>query len=145
MRKTTRYLVLIVFVLGVIFLGLWFLQQSDFNKPKNNAPIFLENKINDNKPEQIKISIIVGKLKLTPTVLSGTSLYDVLMSEKNNGNLVLVGKESPGLGFFVTEIGDLKSTDKKFVVYDINGQSATVGISSYYPKDGDVIEWKYTE
>jgi hypothetical protein len=149
MRKTTRYLAIIVFVLVILFLGLALVKQNYFVvlKNKNNVTTTLEKKSETAKeqPAQIKISIKVDKLILQPTVSSGTSLYDALMNEKNSNNLILNGKTSPGLGFFVTKIGDLKSTDKKFIVYYINGESATVGISSYFPKDGDVIEWKYAE
>lgn len=149
MRKTSSYVGIGVLFLVVLLSGFLILRQNYFvdQAGKNNTTVVVEKKSEPAKDQvaPVKISIIIDKLVLNPTVSSGTSLYDILINEKNNSNLNLVGKTSPGLGFFVTEIGSLKSTDTKYIVYYINGESAMVGISSYFPKDGDVIEWKYTD
>ena len=68
--------------------------------------------------------------------------YDALIKQKNAGKITLSGKNYPGLGFFVTNIGPLHSGGGKNLLYYINGKEATVGVSSYTLKDNDVIEWK---
>jgi len=89
------------------------------------------------KESQIADSII-APVQFTPN----TFLYDALVREKDKGNIDFSGKNYPGLGFFVTDIGTLHSGNGKNLIYYINGKEATVGVSSYALKDGDVIEWK---
>ncbi len=68
--------------------------------------------------------------------------YDALVQAKNAGKLEFSGKNYPGLGFFVTDIGTLHSGNGKSLIYYINGKESAVGVSSYTLKDGDIIEWK---
>src|SRR3989344_4658193 len=89
------------------------------------------------KESQISDSLIVP-VEFTPS----TFLYDALLQEKNKGKIDFSGKNYPGLGFFVTDIGTLHSGKGKNLIYYINSKEATVGVSSYALKDGDVIEWK---
>jgi len=89
------------------------------------------------KENQISDSII-SPVEFT----SNTILYDALVREKNEGRINFSGKNYPGLGFFVTDIGSLHAGMGKNLIYYINGKEATVGVSSYTLKDGDVIEWK---
>ena len=81
---------------------------------------------------------IVSPVKFAPNVL----LYDALVQEEKEGRIDFSGKMYPNLGFFVTDIGTLHSGNGKNLIYYINGKEATVGVSSYTLKDGDVIEWK---
>lgn len=81
---------------------------------------------------------IVAPVKFTPN----TTLYDALVQAKNTGAITFFGKNYPGLGFFVTDIGTLHSGNGKNLIYYINGKEATVGVSSYRLKDGDIIKWK---
>ena len=71
-----------------------------------------------------------------------TFFYDALMEASNAGNLTFEGKNYPGLGFFITDIGPLHSGNGKYLLYYINGKEATVGVSAYKLKNGDIIEWK---
>lgn len=54
-------------------------------------------------------------------------------------------KEYSGLGTLVTRIGELENgEDGKYWQYWVNGEYAKIGSSSYIPKVGDLIEWKFT-
>ena len=55
------------------------------------------------------------------------------------------GKEYPTLGYFVEEINGIENNNKtgEYWIYYVNDQSAQTGISNYYLKEGDIIEWKY--
>lgn len=91
---------------------------------------------------QISISLIAGGQTTFIATYSGTSLYEALTAARQNGQISLSGKNYPGLGFFVTQINSLQSGNGKYLFYYINSEEASVGVSSYKPKDGDVIEWK---
>ncbi|MFZ3012010.1 MAG: DUF4430 domain-containing protein [Minisyncoccia bacterium] len=89
-----------------------------------------------------KITIIAGEEKVSLFVSTNTLFYDALVEAKNKGTLIFSGKNYSGMGFFVTNIGTLHAGDGKDLLYYVNGKEATVGVSSYVLKDGDVLEWK---
>lgn len=90
----------------------------------------------------ISVALTAGdtNVELSPT--AGMTLYDALVEAKENGALSFSGKEYSGLGFFVSDIGTLHQTAGTNMIYYINSKEASVGVSAYILKDGDVIEWK---
>ena len=90
----------------------------------------------------ISITVIAGNktLHLEPQI--DMSLYDVLVLAKDAGQIIFSGKNYSGLGFFVTDIGSLHSGNGKNLFYYVNNKEASVGVSSYLLKDGNIIEWK---
>ena len=93
-------------------------------------------------PDSRSATVIAGEANAILSFDDGDTFYDALMEARNEGKLQFSGKNYPGLGFFVTEIGSLRSGDGKYLLYYINGKEATVGVSLYRLMDGDVIEWK---
>jgi len=89
-----------------------------------------------------KVTVIFGEEKITLSTPANTTFYDALMKAKNSGAITFSGKNYPSLGFFLTDIGALHSGDGKDLLYYINGKEATVGVSSYILKNGDILEWK---
>lgn len=81
-------------------------------------------------------TLVIGDIYIKIPI--GATLYEVMESI----NVPFEGREYPGFGFFVTKIGILESSNGKHLMYFINNKEASVGVSSYIPKDGDVIEWK---
>jgi len=63
----------------------------------------------------------------------------------SNQPFLFSGKEYPTLGYFVEKINEKQNNNKtgEYWIYYVNNQSAQTGISNYYLKEGDVIEWKY--
>ena len=88
------------------------------------------------------ISFEAGTVHFPLTFHAGETLYEAMIEAKNVGTLSFSGKEYPGLGFFVTSIGSLTEGNGKNLMYFINGKEASVGISTYVPKNGDTIIWK---
>ena len=86
----------------------------------------------------IRYGIASAQLSFSP----GAKLYDVLLQAKKEGALSFSGENYPGLGFLVTDIGSLHQGGGKYLIYYVNGQQASVGVSAYPLKDGDVVEWK---
>jgi len=160
MKKKFRYIILIVYLV-IIFVLIFLVIKNNFLYKKIPVTPVLENnkittqeknkvaaeeQVKENKKDkannEISSTIVVGELKLQTNFEVGKSLYDVLVMEKNNGRLNLVGKDFSGLGFFVSSIGALKETSDKHLIYFVNGKSPSVGISNYILKDKDVIEWQ---
>ncbi len=90
----------------------------------------------------IRATLRAGDVVLHLAVQEGTTLYDAMRDAQSAGKLSFSGREYTGLGFFVTDIGTLHEDEGKYAVYYVNGEQASVGVSSYVVREGDVIEWK---
>lgn len=88
------------------------------------------------------VSIVISKNTIVADLNIGESLYTVMQKSKQNGKLIFSGKEFPSLGFFVTDIENLHEGNGKYLFYSVNGKESTVGITNYYPKNNDIVEWK---
>lgn len=97
-------------------------------------------KIEDQKTESA--TILAGSIKTQLSFPPNTLFYDALVQAKNTGAISFGGKNYSGLGFFMTDIGSLHSGSGKNLLYYINGKGASVGVSFYTLKNGDIIEWK---
>lgn len=88
------------------------------------------------------ITLITGSTKTNLTFTEGQTLYEIFNSKENAGKINFKGKEYTGIGFFVTDIGELHSGGGNDLLYYVNGVQANSGVSVYKPKVGDVVEWK---
>lgn len=93
-------------------------------------------------PDSMSATVIAGEAAAALFFADGDTFYDALIGARNEDKLQFSGKNYTGLGFLVTEIGSLRSGGGKYLLYYINGKEATVGVSAYALKDGDIIEWK---
>ena len=84
----------------------------------------------------------VGSQTISLPLSPNETVYDALKYAQAQGEISFTGTIYPGLGFFITSIGALKSGNGENLMYYVNGTQATVGISSYIPHDGDTIVWK---
>lgn len=116
---------------------------SSAKKPPTKTQIL--NPIISATPEKEnaeKVTLILGNQIINLSFEHNTLFYDALAQAKDEGKIIFSGKNYPGLGFFVTDIGTLHAGNGKNLLYYINGKQASVGVSSYTLKDGDIIEWK---
>ncbi|MBI3305996.1 DUF4430 domain-containing protein [Candidatus Nomurabacteria bacterium] len=105
------------------------------DKPKTEtAKLVIEN--------THSVTVLAGETTARLLFSPNTLFYDALIQAQNKGQMSFSGKNYPGLGFFVTEIGTLRAGNGKNLLYYINEKEASVGVSSYTLKDGDIIEWK---
>lgn len=100
------------------------------------------NPVSQKTTESKALSVTVSAGNTTIYLEPNVIFYDALVEAKDSGKITFSGKNYPGLGFFVTDIGALHTGNGKSLLYYINGKQASVGVSSYTLKDGDVIEWK---
>ncbi len=100
-------------------------------------------KASDKKINYLHADTIIEGKTISLKFTAGDTLLDSLTIAKNEGILFFRGKEFSGLGTMVEEINGKKAENGYSWIYYINGKEATVGVSSYILKEGDVIEWKY--
>lgn len=89
-----------------------------------------------------KSYIKIGEAVFEVEHISGMTVYDAMKVLQQKNKILFEGKEYMGLGFFVTSVNSLKNGNGKYLMYYINGQEASVGVSSYVLQEGDIIEWK---
>lgn len=89
-----------------------------------------------------KATFKIGDDEFVIQVSEHTTVYDAMNSLVSEGKMTFDGKVYQGLGFFVTQINSLTSGDGKNLMYYINDTEASLGVSSYVIKEGDIIEWK---
>ncbi len=90
-------------------------------------------------------ALYVGEKKYEIAVPENSTVYDLMNTLKQRGNIDFKGQTSTGLGFFVEEINGIKNNtaNNTYWIYYINGKMAGVGISNYILKPNDIISWKY--
>lgn len=101
-----------------------------------------EETITSNETLSQKATFSVLEEKFEFTVLEKMTVYDVMKILKTENKITFEGKEYSGLGFFVTSVNSLKTGGGKNLMYYVNDKEASVGISTYVIKEGDIIEWK---
>jgi hypothetical protein len=132
----------IIFISSFIFLVVFFIFFNVIQNPiiiSGNSNIVSNSEI---QTKNITATLIVGDLNLDLRFSAGMSLYEILTEMKTRGEIEFKGRNYPGLGFFVSDIGSLHSGMGKNLMYYINNQEAEVGISAYKPQAGDIISWK---
>ena len=99
-------------------------------------------KVEEEGTTSSKALLKIENTELEISISEKTSVYDVMKTLAAEGKISFKGKEYLGLGFFVTQVGSLVSGEGKNLMYYINDKEASVGVSSYIIKEGDIIEWK---
>ena len=92
----------------------------------------------------INVTISVFNKAYNLSTKEGTTLYQEMLNlqDLKENNFSFKGKEYPSLGFFVEEINGVKESPGKYWLYYTNGKEAPVGVSKYFLKNGDIINWK---
>jgi hypothetical protein len=134
-HKKKLYIGFSIILLFFVFFLLPSLEKENQISHSPTSPILKDK---NTESATILAGDMVAHLLFSPGIL----LYDALKQEKDTGLMPFSGKNYSGLGFFLTDIGSLHSVPGKNLLYYINGKEATVGISSYTLKDGDIVEWK---
>jgi hypothetical protein len=155
-NKKSIYIVVLLLCLIVIFL----LSRNILNEaPKleilveTNTLSKVETQTNKEITSTISTKTNVSVNQITLNVLGktyntklkeGETAYGAMTGIQSNkeNNFSFRIKEYPSLGIFVEEINDINGTPGKYWIYYINGKEASIGISKYILKSGDVISWK---
>ncbi len=113
--------------------------ESIIKIPTESTPVKKES-IVDNK-KYILATLNVFDKSYSIKIEEGSSLYDAMKNIKDN-TFSFNGVEHSGLGYFVNEINGVTGGSGKYWIYYVNDQEASVGVSNYILKDGDIISWK---
>ncbi len=82
----------------------------------------------------------------TVSVSSAASAFDVLKAASQVQNCYKFRyKNYSGLGAYITSICGVQQNheERMYWMFYVNGKKASVGVSSFFPKAGDVITMKY--
>lgn len=110
-----------------------------------------ENKIVENKVETNKIAIPVNLIEVSVKVIDknfnvkvadgSTALEAMEKLANENKDFKFVGKNYGSMGIFIESINGIDGTNKKFWIYYVNNEKASVGVSKYVLRSGDIISW----
>ena len=96
--------------------------------------------------KNVKVSLEVLNKKYETNIEENSTVFKVMkkIEEKNTEDNLFNFKytEYASLGSFITEINGIKGTSGKYWIYYVNGKEASVGVSKYILKSGDIISWK---
>lgn len=97
--------------------------------------------------KNVRVSLVVSDKEYQTLVGSGATVLEVMeniQNESSEDNIFdFKYTEHPGLGIFINEINDKGGGSSGYWIYYVNGIEASVGVSNYKIKEGDIISWKY--
>jgi len=137
-------------IIGVLSLGLFGLSYFTVNSPLSvKDPYLIEQNSSENLHGLAFISVDFGGGRRKVMEVEPDGIQDLFHTMKEKlayDGIELYYDTYSGLGELVTQIGDEKNgAEGKYWQFWINGAYSQVGASSYVPKAGDIIEWKFTD
>lgn len=144
-KKILIVLFSLIFIIGVLAVYKNF--QSNYktiNININNE--FVANKKNSpTKQSQTNtVSLTVLGKTYTTQIKNGDSVYSVMNDLQNNKkyDFNFQSKNYPSLGAFVTKINGVEGSSGAYWIYYVDNKEASIGVSKYILKSGDIITWK---
>jgi hypothetical protein len=150
-KENKKLLIALLFFLCLTIAGAVYLKQIPerglSNKPLSQdlTGTTSQPTVFDNEAGAKTYFLYVGK-DAYETDLNGTNtVYDLMDVLKKQGKISFEGKFSQDLGFFVEEINGIKNNPQsnEYWLYYINNKISDLGVSNYFLKTNDVINWKY--
>lgn len=94
--------------------------------------------------KNIKVSLIVQDKKYEIEIKEGATVYDAMKSIESvkENNFSFKTKEYGSLGIFIDGINGIMGESGKYWIYYVNDKEASVSVSKYVLKSGDIINWK---
>ena len=136
-----------IFLYTILALMIGFGAGFYFNEifpPAATPPIYLD------KQTTQKVSLMIdfedGKVTTLNDIEinNNANLLEIMKNKLAAENIPFEYKEYAGLGALVTKIGDKSNgTGTSYWQYWVNNKRPLVGASSYQPRAGDIIEWKF--
>lgn len=154
--KTKKILIGLLAIITILFLSAYFkldsnekkiLPSTDIKEIKESTPpLSIKPKIETGKiPEgSIRATVEVSGKRYETNIPEKSNIYElmmVLMSNSKENGFTFNAKEYSGMGYFVDTINNIKGTPGAYWIYYINDKKASVGISQYVVKEGDIIRW----
>lgn len=146
MAKINKYTKIILIIILLIIIAYTGIKLVEYNKTTNrNAG---ESNLLEDKAITAAMVINTGneEHKFESNISSGTNAFDFLKKVNQEQKLDLIYKNT-NMGAFIEGIYGIKNdaVNSKFWMYKINGKFADVGASNYVVRNGDSIEWVYSD
>ena len=104
------------------------------------------NSVKNIEEGMVKTTLVIddGETVVEFSSKEALTALELLRKGVEDNQMEVVVKEYD-FGSLVESIKGMENTEEKAWIYYVNGESGTVGADQYELKDGDVIEWRYTE
>ena len=143
MKIKKQYLYISLALILIIFTGFLYLKFHSFKPSISGEEGQIIPKALSEK--NTKVSLTVQEKKYETEIKEGSTVFEAMkkiQDESSSTNpFSFKYKENPGLGSFVTEINNIVGSPGKYWIYYVNGNKASVGVSTYLLKEGDIINW----
>jgi len=165
MKIRKNYKIIGTIILSVLIIGLYYfnhikkkeiplnvLLEQNYNKEYIKDKTLSQTQVinKENSPvgsnvDLIKVLLIVLDKKYETEIKENSTVFEVMKKieeETGNNNFTFIYKSVAGMGSFVTGINNNKGSPGKYWIYYVNDKKASVGVSNYILKEGDIINWK---
>lgn len=125
--------------------------EQNYTEEKIEGVVPIKNQKNNEiktiqSEDNIKVELYVFDKKYETKVKEGSTVFEmmnVLEKQNSEGNqFSFKYTNNMSMGSFVTEINDIKGSPGKYWIYYVNDNLASIGVSKYVLKEGDIINWK---
>jgi hypothetical protein len=155
MKKNIKNIIICsaVIIVGIILI-FYFTKEKNISKNNDILPIkqnFItepESAILKTQPTQEfrREDTVIFKIQdkgFSTQIRNGDTVYDAMKNLQDNelNNFSFNYKEYKGMGIFIEEINGIRG-DNKYWIYSVNGIEASVGVSRFRLKSGDIISWE---
>jgi hypothetical protein len=114
---------------------------NDKFEPKKKQVLSIDEK--EHTEDEKYVTLIVLDKIYEIEINQGDTLYLSMVNlRKKESNFSFNYIEYPSLGVFINEINGIKAGSGKYWFYAVNGKEASVGVSNYVLKEGDIINWE---
>lgn len=146
MTKNKLLIFISITLIFVFFAFIYFRNQEHVVENTGSESTQKQNDLNTEPVKLIEVKIIVQDKTYNQSVEQNITVEEILTKLANeNKDFKIVFKDYGFMGKFVESINGLSGTNKKSWIYSVNGIEASVGISKYVVKNGDIISWEYED
>jgi hypothetical protein len=142
-----KYLkILIVVILACTLVAILYFT-TDQKGPKALSGVGIISPTNAISTEQIYqplVTVNVLDKNYKVGIKDGDTVYKAMQNLQNdkNSTFSFSYKEYPSLGIFIDGINEVKGEPGEYWIYYVNDIEASVSVSKYQLKEGDIISWK---
>ncbi len=90
----------------------------------------------------IKTVLEINGVEYKGEIAGVESVYELMEKMQREGKISFTKKNYAGMGQFIETINGIKGGGGKSWIYYVNNKKASVGVSNYKIKEGDVVSWK---
>ena len=133
--------ILIIVIPLFILIGIFSFAPSQVGF-KSIPEIQIAPKVLSEKDAQVSLNVLDKKYEAE--IKEGDTVYEVMknLQEQKENNFTFTYKEYPSLGIFIDGINGEKGEPGRYWIYYVNDIEASVSVSKFKLKDGDIVSWK---